>query len=157
MQKYQSFKYDQSEIDLSKIIYTQHFDATVEIETLGDRILFWDRFFQSQDIKNLWFDTFNHHEYPRLSQQRFGADQSPRDLLSLLAIQQGFCDFDDAYHKSCWRVDSDRVAFLVDKEILNPYSSHPTREGHERIANLLAPWFDGIYCHNQDRPDLTSS
>lgn len=48
---------------LAKIMLTNHFDLENEISTLRKKIRFWNKVFKSIGIKNLWFDTLNHHEY----------------------------------------------------------------------------------------------
>lgn len=44
--------------------YFKHvFDETNELRELSLEILFWDNFFRGYNIKNYWFDTFNHNDY----------------------------------------------------------------------------------------------
>jgi hypothetical protein len=184
-------------LPLSKAIIMDHFDSQNEINLLSKKINFWNKFFDVLDIKNIWFDTFNHHDYDGIIPEKIQQDYAnysgqqwpswqqfksgdftgipdhvqkeildkdrwdfykyfgicgnkklfkehsyPRDLLSQLAIQNGMPTVDNTYHLSDWDVDSDRVAFLVDKGILNPYSHHPTKQGHRHIANMLAPALD---------------
>lgn len=180
---------------LSKIIVANHFDTQHEVNLLSKKINFWNSLFDLLRIKNLWFDTFNHHDYhhncipeeikqeynefageswpswqqfecgdfsgvsPEVQQeildkdrwkfyQHFGAGREkrlfkenhfPRDLMSQLAIQHGMPNVDDRYHLSDWEIDSDRVTFLIEQGILNPYSHHPTKQGHRCIADMLAP------------------
>lgn len=71
----------------------------------------------------------------------FGANDVPRDLLSKLAILNGCNDIDNNYHESDWVDDSNRIRVLVDKKILNPISYHPTKLGHEKIADMLSELF----------------
>lgn len=49
---------------LAKIMVTDHYDHAHEVEQLAKDILFWNKFFASNGIDNIWFDTFNHHDYP---------------------------------------------------------------------------------------------
>lgn len=126
---------------LSKELLVNHFDHNVEIELLSKKINFWNTFFDSIGVSNLWFDTFNHHDYQDLPfpDRLFNKDSYPRDLLSQLAIQHGMSVTNNNYHMSNWEVDSDRITFLVERGILNPYSHHPTKQGHKCIADMLAP------------------
>jgi hypothetical protein len=48
---------------LSKAIISDHFDSQYEMTLLYQKIIFWNKFFDLMGIKNLWFDTFNHHKY----------------------------------------------------------------------------------------------
>jgi hypothetical protein len=57
-----SFFYNNGSL-LSKVIITNHFDQQHEILLLGKKIRFWNKVFDSFGIKNVWFDTFNHHNY----------------------------------------------------------------------------------------------
>ncbi len=72
----------------------------------------------------------------------FLAHKDPRDLLSQLALLYGMIDLDNRYHMSYYSSDNDKVKYLSQKEILNPYSFHPTKLGHEEIAKLLSNFFE---------------
>lgn len=179
---------------LSKTIVSNHFDSQNEMNLISKKIDFWNKFFDLVEIKNLWFDTFNHHNYHdcipeqvREEYQKYAGGQwpswqkfksgdftdtpvhiqeeildysqwnfyqyfgkcgpkrlymennCPRDLLSQLAIKHGMTNVDTQYHLSDWEVDSERITFLVKLGILNPYSHHPTKQGHVDIAEMLAP------------------
>jgi hypothetical protein len=60
-----------------------------------------------------------------------------RDLMSQLVIRNGSNQFDSNYHYSHWGIDGDRVKFLIDQDLLNPFSKHPTKVAHEQIANMF--------------------
>lgn len=64
-------------------------------------------------------------------------NQTPRDLLSRLAMQFGLKDLDQAYHTSSHKNDTNRISFLVRQGLINPFSYHPTRAAHE----LISEWF----------------
>ena len=61
-----SFNYSNDKIAsmLGKSILTNHFSIENEVSLLADKIRFWDNFFDNHCVKNFWFDTFNHHNYP---------------------------------------------------------------------------------------------
>jgi len=65
-----------------------------------------------------------------------------RDLMSQLVIRNGSDRFDRKYHFSNWDIDGDRVQFLIDQDLLNPHSFHPTKLGHEQIANMFDHLFE---------------
>ena len=46
----------------------------------------------------------------------------------------------NTYHKSAWNNDDTRLKPLIDLELLNPYSFHPTKLGHEKIAEIIEPY-----------------
>ena len=66
-------------------------------------------------------------------------DRKYRDLMSILCEDLEFENYDpDEYHVSQFnKDDSRRIRFLEKKELLNPYSYHPTREAHVMMANLF--------------------
>lgn len=65
------------------------------------------------------------------------AEDSHRDLMSMLCKNRGFEISSDPYHTSGWRIDCDRVDFLVKQGLLNPYSHHPTRTAHTIISDYF--------------------
>lgn len=175
---------------LSKAIVADHLDLQHEVYILGQKIKFWDRFFDAIGVKNLWFDTFNHHDYNILnnevcrsyqyvagsdwpswqdfaigayenideeikkeifdsqrwdfykstnntSKRLFKYNTYPRDLMNQLAICNGIVDTDSSYHESDWKIDNKKIEFLTSLGLLNPYSFHPTKVGHQQIAEML--------------------
>lgn len=72
------------------------------------------------------------------------ADENPRDLMSQLAILHGLTNIDTLEHKSNWTNDCNRIEYLVDKKIVNPYSKHPTKQGHIEIADIMSPFVERL-------------
>ena len=64
-------------------------------------------------------------------------NEKPRDLLSKLCYYNGVHEFDDRYHSSNWNSDTSRINLLVEKNILNPVSFHPTKIGHKQISEII--------------------
>jgi hypothetical protein len=188
--------------NLLKLCYSHDF----EVWFLAQKMNFWNFLLKNLNIKNLWFDTFNHHDYSVMHSgyetmetkynefagddwpewklfctdptsitnipkkiyeeivdvQRWDfwqyripsiqdlnllfADRNPRDLLSLLSIVNldEFQSCDNNYHYSDWKIDTNRVDYLVDKDILNPYSFHPTKQGHLQISNILSSSLESL-------------
>lgn len=60
------------------------YDHDAEVHVLRNLMLFWNRFFQAEKIKNFWFDTFNTHnyDYDFLSRGQRSYIGHPRDVLS---------------------------------------------------------------------------
>ena len=54
---------------LPKILLADHFDLHDEISILGKKIQFWDSIFDLLKVNNIWFDTFNHHDYNIIPEQ----------------------------------------------------------------------------------------
>jgi hypothetical protein len=116
------------------------YDHDVIVNELSLEMKLWDELFKNRGIKNVWFDTFNQHNYNYTKNLLF-ADQSNRDIVSILARTEGLDKIENRYHYSNWPEESmsDRIEFLVNKKLLNHYSKHPTREGHEKISLILSP------------------
>jgi hypothetical protein len=77
------------------------------------------------------------------SKNLFLSDSNPRDILSQLCISQNHQNIDRQYHHSDFTVDTDRIDILHKKNLVNPYTLHPTHECHHLIADMFDPWV----CH----------
>jgi hypothetical protein len=133
-----NFSYHE-DLKLARALVRWSFDHTHEVAQLSTDMLFWNDYFVSKNIKNLWLDTFNHHDYPVSIPNLVGNNTANRDMLSQLALTNGMTDMDTNYHLSKWNHDSNKIPFLTRKGILNPISYHPTALGHQQIAAMLKP------------------
>ena len=80
----------------------------------------------------LWFDAFNTHTYPVISDNML-AD----DLLTLLS---GVKTYNNEYHLNIdGIIDDSRIKGLILDGYLNHYDLHPTKLGHLKIYNILEP------------------
>ena len=70
-------------------------------------------------------------------EQLIDGNKSPRDLLSWLMIKNNIKFDSRTYHLSMWKIDIDSLKTLIDLNILNPYSHHPTQTGHEMLVNFF--------------------
>jgi hypothetical protein len=197
--KIKSFMYANGS-DISKLMVDQHYSHDAEVGLLFDKIGFWNYFFKQNNVDNIWFDTFNHHDYDQSllsnkdTQEYYEAvagvnwptwqqavrqdlvcsqdivdeildltrwdfklvdhyaakknfflyNSNPRDLCSQLALSQGIDYIDSNYHVSFWQQDSNRIDFLASKQIVNPISYHPTRQGHQLISTIFEPMIENI-------------
>jgi len=122
----------------SKAHLAHHYDHKEKVELLGHKCRFWNRFFEAAGIENYWFDTFNHHEYPKPIDRMLFDDQPRRDLMSLKCADLQFSPKADGYHVSQFSSsDSTRIQYLEQQQQVNPFSQHPTREYHEWIADKI--------------------
>lgn len=121
----------------SKPFVRYFYDHDNEVARLAEEMTFMNQFYQAKGIKNLWFDTFNHHNYPCAIDNLIGREDTNRDLLSTLSLLNGLDHADGNYHKSIWEEDTNRIDVLVRNKYLNPISHHPTRQGHEAIADII--------------------
>ena len=109
--------------------YYEHFyDEKNEIERLGNAMIHWNKFFEAYHIPNLWFQTFNTYEFPQKIDRLL-----PIDLLTHITH---YYDIEDI-HESSWRIDSKRIERAEYKGLVNPYSLHPTKETHIKLADIL--------------------
>lgn len=177
--------------ELIKYLGKFYYNHENEVALLATEMRHWNTFFQSLNIDNFWFDTFNHHDYhcpgPRIdkfkklynscrgpswplwenfSRNEFSVDQNifdesmdktrwpwvelfhplidrliyadkkPRDLMSILAINNGLEVPDADYTK--------KIKYLIDCGILNPYTKHPTKRGHKQIAEILSEFVEPV-------------
>lgn len=140
-----NFKYDQLEYKKwSQFILEHFYNHDNEVTRLAEEMSFLNQFYRCANIKNLWFDTFNHHNYPSRINNLMETSGTPRDLLSTMAILTGLNKIDSNYHESSWAVDSNRVKHLVDEGFLNPISTHPTEQGHKLIAEIIEPHLEKL-------------
>lgn len=66
----------------------------------------------------------------------------PRDLLSQICKTKL-----TEYHLSNWHLDWDidaRIQSALDKNLVNPFSKHPTELGHKKIATLFEPTIESV-------------
>ena len=124
--------------ELSNIMYTyddprvryyyEHFyDEKTELQRLSDMMIHWNKFFEANHIPNLWFQTFNTYRFPQKIDRLL-----PRDLLTHITHPH-IRDM----HESDWNMDSKRIEEAKHKGYVNPYSLHPTKDTHVKLADIL--------------------
>jgi len=133
---------------LWKTYIEESYDHNHSVDELATKMMFWNSYYKAHGIHNLWVDTFNHHEYAVDIPNLINKDSNQRDILSMLCFKNGMKQPDTKYHKSTWQIDSNRIPYLVERGILNPFSYHPTKEGHEQIAELLSPYIEKVLGDN---------
>mgnify|MGYP003136488568 CR=1 FL=1 len=107
--------------------YEHFYDEKTELERLGNMMIHWNKFFEAYHIPNLWFQTFNTYRFPQKIDRLL-----PQDLLTHIT-HPSIRD----YHQSDWILDSKRITQAKNKELVNPYSLHPTKETHVKLADIL--------------------
>jgi len=55
-------------VNESRAMVKYFYDHTNEVERILFEMRFWNEYFELKKIKNLWFDTFNHHNYCEVSE-----------------------------------------------------------------------------------------
>jgi hypothetical protein len=129
--------FDTVEKKLSSLIGINFYNHDVEVRILNKKINHWNKYFNFLGIKNIWFDTFNHHKYQNLIYNLAFKYDVPRDLLSKIVNDKIY--YNKIYHTSSWEIDGIPIQQGIDLGLLNPYSMHPTSKGHKMIADILSP------------------
>lgn len=124
-------------IKISHLMGTEFYKLEPEVKLLNNHMKHWNTYFKSLGIKNIWIDTFNHHNYLDPVDNLCFKEDTPRDLLS--KITNTVTQDKKFYHTSSWKNDCIPIKRGLDLELLNPYSMHPTLKGHEMIADILSP------------------
>lgn len=138
LNKIRHVKYD-VDIDFSKFMINNFYSHDFEVQQLAIEMNFWNVFYSSVGIKNIWVDTFNHHNYNTHIDNLLDYENC-RDLLSQLCVKNNIAVVNkNQYHKSNWIVDDDRVKNMIDCGMLNPISKHPTKQGHQQLADIISP------------------
>lgn len=122
-------------VDFLKFCY----DHDVSVKELTYEMNMFNVLFDKYNIKNLWFDTFNHHDYNIEIEHLLNNDYTHRDLLSTMLLNYNIKVNDNRYHLSNWTIDNSKISAGIEHELLNPYSFHPTVQGHQEICNIIQP------------------
>jgi len=140
-----NFFYEQNH-DIPKFFFKNCYSHNNEINLLSTEILFWDDYFNNLGIKNIWIDTFNHHDYTRVSENMIGHNKDKRDLLSeLTSNDKSLYKINKLYyHLSSWKADDPRIYKAVKLKLVNPISLHPTKLGHEKLADIISPYIEKL-------------
>ena len=98
---------------------------------LGHQIQLWNAYFKSIGLKNYWFNIFNDHVWD------FQNDNFLFDSISLLSCLIEDRTPNDHYHKSDWNDVDRKINRAKDMDLVNPYTGHPNRSGHRKLADLF--------------------
>ena len=127
---------------LIKMTVKNWYSHEEEVRRLYYRIKHYNDYFKSKGVKVLWYDTLNHHNYDQVPDNMLYGHEQYRDLLSRLCKINGYTKLKDKYHFS-WSKDFNdcgRIDFISKNGIANPFSGHPTKEGHRQLADMMKPF-----------------
>jgi hypothetical protein len=108
-----------------------------EVNELTNEILFWNNFFDLNNIPIIWFDTFNSHDYTSKIENLINYQERKRDILYYL------CELHAKNNPKILEEDklscssfhgADYFFYAVRNKLLNPYSFHPTKEQYKNIG-----------------------
>lgn len=125
--------------NLTKEYAANYYDHDREIEFMSQQMVLWNEYFHSKGIKNLWIDTFNHHDYCVTIKNKIKFGSKWSDVMSNLCIKNGYNPNEAQSHLSGWSADESRSKFLQELGLLNQSTVHPTIQGHQQIAEMLIP------------------
>ena len=127
---------------LSMALTKWSYEPEVEVKNLEQDIIFFNKFLsQYPQVKNLWFDTFNHHPYTEKIENFIDYEKSARDLLSYLVKR-----YIKENNVSDCNINRSQIFDYGEKfGILNPCSFHPKKKSYKQIAEYfitkLKPYF----------------
>ena len=139
-----NFKYDWDH-PIAKFLSMNCYNHENEIAQLTTEMIFFNDFFSASNIKNLWVDTFNHHDYTIKIDNLVNVELKNRDLLSQMTLENDNFVKKEYYEANYNYTGNDsRIKVGVQQKLLNPYSLHPTKTGHEKIAQILSPHIENL-------------
>ena len=117
--------------------FQRHFNEKNEYYQLTENIKHWQKYFDLRGIRHKWFDTLNPTNTIHKNAIVFPHEGMPDLMSQMTAEVSGEPCHGDRMHFSNWIVDSSRIQKLLDHNLVNPHSLHPSQEGSIVIANLL--------------------
>jgi hypothetical protein len=133
---------------LELVINRLSYNHDNEVEQLTNNILFWNYFFKAIGIKNIWFDTFDSHQYTSDIENLIDSDNQERDLLFKLCswhIEKNPDILETDKLSKGAIVTHDYFLYAARNKIINPYSYHPVKSQYRLIGEYftkqLRPYF----------------
>ncbi len=109
-----------------------HYNEKAYKEELVNNVLHWQEYFTLKKIPFGFFETIN-------TTGLVSNTVLKKDLLSTLTDVTGGVSENDRFHFSHWARDCNRIGYLEKKDMVNPYSHHPTKKGHISIFEFMKP------------------
>jgi len=142
---YMDLKYDLARsngrhLEFSKLFLENIYDHDHEVELLRQEMLHWNDYFAYHNIKIIWFDSFNTHNYlsdiPNLIR--------PNDLLTAMLAHANISveQHNKFYHSSRWNDDDPRISAAKKVQLVDPFTLHPGDRGHDIITDFLSPYIE---------------
>ena len=132
-----NFNEDNEEELYSALYVKLYYDHEQEVANLSNQIELWNIIFDHYDVPVIWFDTFNTHKYSDPPRNFLQGGDLLTQMLKIGKIK--YKNFFNVYHFSSWEDDDPRITAAVKAKLLNPYSFHPTKQGHKVISEILLP------------------
>lgn len=120
-----------------------YYDHDEEVIRIANKMKIINDVLSFYNVPIIWFDTFNTHTYYNSPDHCISID-----LLSTMLNNEKI-NFKARYHYSMWMNDDQRISKSVKKGLLNPRTFHPSKLGHEKITDILAPYVSRIFDTDQ--------
>ncbi len=130
-QDFKCIQLPESSGSISKILTMNHHDEKQELIILGHQMQLWNAYFKSINVKNFWVNIFNDHTWDH------NIDNFLFNGSSLLSCLINDFSPNDRYHKSIWTDADNKIQKAKQMNLVNPFTGHPTKVGHKRLAELL--------------------
>ena len=125
------------------IVKQGYYSVDEELKKLAAQKQLWNSYFKSCNIRNLWFDTFNHYDWPVTVDNQFDFGTEYTDIMSNMYVAiKHEKPKKNLFHFSIWEADEERSQLLVETGHLNPVTLHPTVKGHKLISDLMISRLD---------------
>lgn len=116
---------------MAKIMLKKYFKEEVEVAHLYRQIVMFNAYCKQRSIKNYWFNTFQEQNWPGK------IDNLLFDGWSLLSKLVDDYQQNNEPHMSTWTDTDDKIKLAKEKNLVNPWSGHPTKQAHVNIMNMF--------------------
>jgi hypothetical protein len=125
-----------------------HWDKNYQLLTLSNRILTLSKYLQANSVEHLFFPVFQSYNRHNMllntldSKVLFNADSYNNDMLSLMLENEHLDAIDDFLSDA--NNQDNRIQQLIDAGYLSEKHAHPTKKGHEFIAQKLITHYNSF-------------
>ena len=123
------FKQDKDRLALTLKKYS--YDENERLRSLESNMAFYNQYFKLIGVKNFWFDTFNPFRY-KINFNNFILHKDNNDYLSLSRL----IERDHKSKPGQWTYKSG-FEYLINNNLVNPYSYHPLKEYYSMIGDYF--------------------
>ena len=127
--------------------FKHHWDKGWQLQLLANKILTMSAYLATNHVEHLFFPVFQQYNQHNMmiktlpKKVLFGSELYNNDMLSLMCQHESIDSPDDFMADPIY--PDHRVKLLIEKNYLSQKHAHPTKKGHEFIAQQL------IRCYNE--------
>lgn len=132
----------------TKHFLKNHWDKNYQLLLLSNRILTLSTYLKANSVEHLFFPVFQSYNRHNMllntlnSEILFDADSHNNDMLSLMLENENLDAIDDFLSDS--NNQDTRIQQLIDAGYLSKKHAHPTKKGHEFIAQKLIAHYNSF-------------